>query len=95
MTKIGNSKDNPESERINNTIKNELLKDKEFHNIEEVIKAMTSAVSFYNKECPHLEQDVLTVDVKVIGNSQYIKLVWRMVPQFFCNFAPIPGFRYL
>ena len=60
MTETGNPKDNPEAERINNTIKNELLKDKVFHNIEEVREAMASAVSFYNRERPHRSIEMLT-----------------------------------
>lgn len=60
MTETGNPKDNPEAERINNTIKNELLKDKVFHTIEEVREAMASAVSFYNRERPHRSIEMLT-----------------------------------
>lgn len=60
MTESGNPKDNPEAERINNTLKNELFKGKEFHDIEEVRKAMLEAVSFYNNERPHRSIEMLT-----------------------------------
>ena len=60
MTESGNPKDNPEAERINNTLKNELFKGKEFHNIEEVREAMQAAVPFYNNERPHRSIEMLT-----------------------------------
>ena len=60
MTETGNPKDNPEAERINNTLKNELLKDKVFHSIEEVGEALVSSVSFYNRERPHRSIEMLT-----------------------------------
>ena len=60
MTESGNPKDNPEAERINNTLKNELLKDMVFHDIEEVRTAMATAVPFYNMERPHRSIEMLT-----------------------------------
>lgn len=60
MTESGNPKDNPEAERVNNTLKNELFKGKEFHDIEEVRKAMKEAVPFYNNERPHWSIGMLT-----------------------------------
>lgn len=60
MTESGNPKDNPEAERINNTLKNELFKGKEFHDIGEVRQAMQSAVPFYNNERPHRSIEMLT-----------------------------------
>lgn len=44
MTESGNPKDNSEAERINNTLKNELFKDKEFLEIDEVRDAMRAVV---------------------------------------------------
>ena len=41
-------------ERINNTMKNELLEGKVFRRIEEAIAAMTLAVDFYNNRRPHM-----------------------------------------
>lgn len=54
MTESGNPKDNSEAERLNNTLKNELLKDIVFHDVEQVRDALKSAVDFYNYERPHL-----------------------------------------
>ena len=54
MTESGDPKDNAQAERINNTMKNELLKDKIFHSIGEVIAAVALAVDFYNNRRPHM-----------------------------------------
>lgn len=48
MTECGNPKDNAVAERVNNTVKNELLKGMEFYTIEEVRTALKLAVDFYN-----------------------------------------------
>lgn len=60
MTECGDPKDNAQAERINNTVKNELLKDMRFRNIEEVRMAVTNAVDFYNNERPHMSIDMMT-----------------------------------
>jgi transposase InsO family protein len=60
MTESGDPKDNAQAERINNTMKNELLKGVVFHNIEEVKAAVTVAVNFYNNERPHMSIDMMT-----------------------------------
>ena len=57
MTESCNPKDNPEAERINNTLKNELFKDKVFHSIEEVREAVEAAIPFYNNERPHRKKE--------------------------------------
>lgn len=54
MTESGDPKDNAQAERINNTMKNELLKDKVFTSMEEVIAAVAVAVDFYNNRRPHM-----------------------------------------
>ena len=54
MTESGDPKDNAQAERINNTMKNELLKDKVFRNIDEAIAAVALAVDFYNNRRPHM-----------------------------------------
>ena len=75
MTESGNPKDNPEAERINNTLKNELLKDKELHDIEEVREAMHAAVPFYNNERPHRSIEMLT-PVQAAGRTGRFKRGW-------------------
>jgi putative transposase len=54
MTESGDPKDNAQAERINNTMKNELLKGKVFKNIDDVIAAVALAVDFYNNRRPHM-----------------------------------------
>jgi len=59
MTESGDPKDNAQAERINNTMKNELLAGKEFHDISEVIAAVAVAVDFYNNRRPHMSVGML------------------------------------
>ena len=54
MTENGNPKENPQAERINSTVKNEILKGCIFNTTEEVKKAVDQAVDFYNNERPHM-----------------------------------------
>lgn len=75
MTESGNPKDNPEAERINSTLKNELFKDKEFHDIEEVREAMQAAVPFYNNERPHRSIEMLT-PIEAAGRTGRFKRGW-------------------
>ena len=60
MTECGDPKDNAQAERINNTMKNELLKGMRFHSINEVEDAVAKAVRFYNEERPHMSIDMMT-----------------------------------
>lgn len=60
MTESGDPKDNAQAERINNTMKNELLKGKVFHSIGEVVTAVAAAVDFYNNDRPHMSIDMMT-----------------------------------
>jgi len=60
MTESGDPKDNAQAERINNTMKNELLKDKVFASITEVIAAVALAVNFYNNRRPHMSIGMMT-----------------------------------
>lgn len=60
MTESGDPKDNAMAERINNTMKNELLRGRVFRNIRDVQRAVTEAVRFYNCERPHMSIDMKT-----------------------------------
>lgn len=60
MTENGNPKDNAQAERINNTMKNELLKGKVFYDIKEVKEAVEKAVLFYNTARPHMSINMMT-----------------------------------
>jgi len=57
MTESGNPKDNAMAERINSTIKNELLRGKTFTSIRQVKEAINKAILFYNMERPHSSLD--------------------------------------
>lgn len=60
MTESGDPKDNAQAERINNTMKNELLKGKTFSSIGEAIAAVALAVDFYNNRRPHMSVGMMT-----------------------------------
>ena len=60
MTESGDPKDNVQAERINNTMKNEQLKDKIFMSVKETIASVTFAVDFYNNRRPHMSIGMMT-----------------------------------
>ena len=60
MTETGDPKDNAQAERINSTMKNELLLGKTFRGIGEVIAAVAVAVDFYNNRRPHMSIGMMT-----------------------------------
>lgn len=60
MTENGDPKENAMAERVNSTIKNELLKGLRFYCIKEVEDALTIAINFYNKSRPHMSIDMMT-----------------------------------
>lgn len=62
MTESGNPKDNPQAERINGTVKNELLKGCTFSRLSEVRDALSKRVPFYNSQRPHMSLDMKTPD---------------------------------
>lgn len=60
MTENGDPKENPQAERINSTIKNEILMGCEFHSLKEAVVAVAKAVDFYNTERPHMSIGMMT-----------------------------------
>lgn len=76
MTENGDPKENAKAERINNTMKNELLKGMVFKSMEEAGKAISDAVDFYNNIRPHMSVDMMppTEAAKMTGP---IKKKWR------------------
>ena len=60
MTESGDPKENAQAERINNTMKNELLKGKRFIDIDQVRAAVAQAVDFYNFRRPHMSINMMT-----------------------------------
>lgn len=60
MTGSGDPKENAQAERVNGTLKNELLHGMRFRCVEDVRRAVSQAVSFYNLERPHMSIDMMT-----------------------------------
>lgn len=60
MTETPDPKDNAQAERINNTIKNELLKGKRFKTIDEAKTELASVIEFYNTKRPHMSLNFMT-----------------------------------
>jgi transposase InsO family protein len=60
MTESGNPKDNPQAERINNTVKNELLKGLVYHSIDNLYNDLVVKIDFYNTRRPHMSIDMMT-----------------------------------
>ena len=60
MTESGDPKDNAQAERVNSTMKNELLKDKKFYSITQVKEAVKAAIAFYKEERPHMSINMMT-----------------------------------
>lgn len=75
MTESGNPKDNPEAERINGTLKNELFKGMVFNDIEQVREAMHKAVLFYNHERPHCSIEMHT-PMEAVACTGRFKRAW-------------------
>ncbi len=60
MTENGDPKENAVAERVNSTMKNELLMGMRFRSVEEVRGAVGKAVRFYNNMRPHMSLDMMT-----------------------------------
>lgn len=58
MTENENPKENAASERINNTVKNELLKGERFSSVRQVRETLAQRIRFYNEERPHMSLDM-------------------------------------
>lgn len=60
MTQDGNPKDNPQSERVNSTIKNELLKGVRLTSIDEGWGVLGERIRYYNERRPHMSLGGMT-----------------------------------
>lgn len=60
MTESGNPKENPQAERINSTIKNEMFKGLRFTHVNQVKEELVRAIDFYNNERPHMSINMMT-----------------------------------
>lgn len=80
MTECGDPKDNAQAERVNSTMKNELLKGMVFHDICDVRRAVSRAVDFYNNERPHMSLDMMT-PAEASSRTGEIARRWRSYRQ--------------
>lgn len=76
MTENGDPKENAMAERINNTVKNELLKGLRFSSIKEVRDALDVAIRFYNTRRPHMSIDMMTPEEAAKCNGE-IRKWWK------------------
>lgn len=76
MAEAGNPYENAIAERVNGTIKNELLEDYPQMNKIEAINAIVQAISIYNNERPHLSCDGLTPD-QAHEKTGELKKLWK------------------
>ena len=76
MTENGDPKENAMAERINATIKDELLKGLRFSCIDEVRAALEVAVSFYNTRRPHMSINMMTPEQAARCNGE-IRKWWK------------------
>lgn len=60
MTENGNPKENAQAERINGTVKNELMGDMRFHFTQDVEDYLKSRITFYNERRPHMSLNNMT-----------------------------------
>ena len=60
MTESGDPRDNAQAERINNTMKNELLKDEHFYSIAEARGRSSQVIDIYNNKRTHLSLNYAT-----------------------------------
>ena len=73
MTENGDPKENAIAERINQTVKNELLKDIRFRSVGEIRDALKVAVEFYNTRRPHMSVDMMTPEEAARCNGEIRK----------------------
>jgi len=76
MTENGDPRENALAERINSTIKNELLKGIRFTCISEAREALKVAIRFYNTIRPHMSVDMMTPEQAAKCNGRIHKW-WR------------------
>ncbi|KAB3936049.1 transposase [Bacteroides uniformis] len=72
----GDPKENAIAERINSTLKNEILDKRRFESFEDLERALAEAIAFYNNCRPHLSNNLLT-PAEASTVSGEIKKLWR------------------
>ncbi len=69
-------KENAQAERINSTVKNELLKGMEFTSIGQVREELEKRVPYYNNRRPHMSLSYYT-PAEAMGQQGVIKKKWH------------------
>lgn len=89
MTESGDPKENPQAERINNTIKNEFFKGVCFHSPEELEYALGMAIDFYNTQRPHMSIGMMTPEEAASCEGELTKKwkSYRLIAIKNCNAA--------
>lgn len=75
MTECGDPKENAIAERINSTLKNEILTKEDLKALK-ILNALAQAIAFYNNCRPHLSNNLLT-PAEASTVSGEIKKLWR------------------
>ncbi len=76
MTEDGDPKGNARAERINSTVKNELLKGMKFTSIGQVREELERRVPYYNNRRPHMSLSYYT-PAEAMGQQSVIKKKWH------------------
>lgn len=76
MTEDSNPTDNSRAERINSTVKNELLHGLKFRDIQEVRGTLPDRVAYYNNRRPHMSLGGLT-PAKALCKNGELKKQWK------------------
>ena len=77
MCAKGRSHENPVAERVNGILKNELLEEDSFADIDSARNAIEKAILVYNKKRPHLSCEMLTPQQAHAKGSGPLKKLWR------------------
>lgn len=76
MTQDGNPKDNPQAERVNSTVKNELLADMRFETVEDVCDVVPRRIDYYNNRRPHMSINNMT-PAQALTHSGMLDKKWH------------------
>lgn len=76
MTEDSNPTDNSRAERINSTVKNELLHGLKFHDIQEVRDILPDKIAYYNNRRPHMCLGGIT-PAEALSKTGELKKQWR------------------
>lgn len=76
MTEDSNPTDNSRAERINSTVKNELLHGCEFRDIQDVMDKLPNRIAYYNNRRPHMSLGGIT-PAEALRKRGELKKEWK------------------